>query len=122
MKTKHFTELEVWQKAMNLTAKIFKYVENLEEGFYRNELSKAALIISTKIAAASAFEDIEEQIQKFNLSISACIAVENMTYIMRELELMDQATAEELKSHAVEIKETLLSFTEMVEEGYVEED
>jgi four helix bundle protein len=105
-------DLYCWQKARDLTLLIYEKTGKLEESYFKEELRSASLIAMNNVAKGTAFCDEDDFCRCYEISISSCFKIENLTYLLEELNEMNPEDINRLREDAADTRKEIISFYE----------
>lgn len=106
----HFKELIVWQKSIDLVAKIYKVTEKFPSNeIYglTSQLRRASVSIPSDIAEGNTRRSKADYVQFLRIARGSCSEVETQIIISKNLGFIDENSFEELSFNIIEISKML---------------
>ncbi|MEN8187618.1 MAG: four helix bundle protein [Bacteroidota bacterium] len=117
---KTFEELEVYQKALNFTVKIFKLTENSSINYnIRNQLERAALSISNNIAEGFELQSNKQFVKFLYISKGSSGECRNILKVAKKMQQVEDIKYDELNENIVEISKQLSNFIKYLENSEI---
>lgn len=106
----HFTDLLAWKESHQLVLLIYKLSQSFPKGeIYGiiNQIRRAAVSISSKIAEGFGRQSIKEKIQFYYLSIGSLNEVENLVILARNLKYISDNDNKKLIEYCIKTRKIL---------------
>jgi four helix bundle protein len=110
MRIERFEEIIGWQKAKDLTVKIYKAFENSRDYGFNDQIQRASVSIMNNVAEGFERQTNNEFRQFLFIAKGSCAEVRSMIILAKELEKLDSSVAGELLSLAEETSKILSGF------------
>ena len=110
MERKRYTELQVWQKAMSLTKKIYQITGLFpeEERFgLTSQMRRAAVSVPSNIAEGYARTSTKDYIHFLSIARGSIAEIETQLYISKDLEYVQEERLENVFALIEEISKML---------------
>ena len=101
-----------WQKARDLSLFIYDKTEKMEDSFLRNELRTASLLAMSNVMKGTAFSEEPDFSRCYEISISSCFRIENITYLLEDLKFLKPKVIAQLRKDVVETRIEIIAFYE----------
>ena len=110
MRIERFEDIIAWQKASDLTVRIYRMMQDNRDYGYRDQIQKASVSIMNNIAEG--FERGSDADFKRFLYIAkgSCGEVRSMLYVAEELRYLDTPTFKQLLELSIEISKAISGF------------
>jgi len=102
-----FEDLEVWKKAARLCADIFKNLSELKDFGFRDQITRAALSISSNIAEGFERESQKECLLFISYAKGSCGELRSQIYIGIDIGYIEKGIGKEWLRQAKEISSML---------------
>ena len=110
MKIEKFEDIMAWQKAKDLTLKIYQLFHNCKDGSFKNQIQRAALSICNNIAEGYERKTNKELIYFLYIAKGSSGEVRSMLSIAIHLGYINQTDMKNLVNQATEISKMLHGF------------
>ena len=107
MSALRFEDLRVWKKSAILCSEIYKVLISINDFAYRNQITRAALSISSNIAEGFERESDKECIRFLMYAKGSCGELRSQIYIGMKIDYIDKNTGHNWLKAAIEISEML---------------
>lgn len=117
---KNFRDLKVWQKAHDLTLKIYRETKPFpvqEQYGITSQMRRAAISIATNIAEGCCRGSDNDFARFLEISFASASELEYLLLLSKDLELIDRPTHEEATKEVEEVKRMLYSFRQTLKES-----
>ena len=114
---KDFRDIKVWNKAHNLTIKIYKVTESFprEEVFgLISQIRRSAVSIPTNIAEGCGRNTDTELARFMEIASGSASELDYLLMLVRDLDLIDEAQYTEISADVTEIRKMLTTFIKTV--------
>ena len=114
MKIEKFEDLQIWQKAKELSLISYKFFNQNKDYRFRDQIQAAAVSVMNNIAEG--FERMgNEEFRKFLfISKGSCGEVRSMLYLALDLKYISKSEFDKLTSLAVEISKMLATLIKKI--------
>lgn len=109
MVLQRFEDLEVWQKACQLSVEIFKEFRDLKDFSFRDQITRASLSVPSNIAEGYERNTNKEFIQFLYIAKGSCGEMRTQLYIASEIGYMEKTKSMAFIEKAKEISYMLSS-------------
>ncbi len=96
MAIKSFEDLTVWHDGKDILKKVYKIFKKSNEYWIKDQILRASLSISSNIAEGFERETQKEYIRFLFIAKGSTAEVRSITYMAKELEILNQNDAEEI--------------------------
>ncbi len=110
MRIERFEEIIGWQKAKDLTVKIYKAFENSRDYGFNDQIQRASVSIMNNVAEGFERQTNNEFRQFLFIAKGSCGEVRSMLILAKELEKLDSFIADELLYLVEETSKILSGF------------
>lgn len=110
MKVERFEDIVVWQKAKELTLKIYKTFQNNKDFGFRDQIQRSSVSIMNNIAEGFERSGNKEFKHFLFVAKGSCGEVRSMLYLALELKYIDKDCFRELFNLCLEISKMLSGF------------
>jgi four helix bundle protein len=110
MRIERFEEIIGWQKAKDLTVKIYKAFGNSRDYGFNDQIQRASVSIMNNVAEGFERQTNNEFRQFLFIAKGSCGEVRSMLILAKELEKLDSLVADELLYLAEETSKILSGF------------
>ncbi len=110
MKVKKFEDIVVWQKAKELTIKIYKYFKNIYDFSFKDQIQRSSISIMNNIAEGFERKGNKEFKHFLFVAKGSCGELRSMLYLGLELQYVNHQRFEELYNLSLEISKMLSGF------------
>ena len=110
MKVKHYSELIVWQKAMDIVIEIYRATESFpktEVFGLVNQMRRAAVSIPSNIAEGQGRSTTKDFVHFLHIARGSLQELETQTIIAHRLNYFNQTTRDQLVTRVTEIAKIL---------------
>ena len=80
----YFEELVSWQKAKELTLKVYSLMQDVKDYGFRDQIQRASVSIMNNIAEGSDYNSNQMFVKFLKIAKGSCAEVRSMTYLCRE--------------------------------------
>ena len=116
---KNFRDLKVWQKAHDLTLKIYRDTKSFpaqEQYGITSQLRRAAVSISTNIAEGCCRGSDNDFARFLEIAFASASELEYLVLLSKDLELIDPTSYGTTTTEVEEVKRMLYSFIQKLKE------
>ena len=110
MKIERFEDIIAWQKAKELTVKIYYLFDTSKDYSFKNQIQRASVSIMNNIAEGFERKSNAEFKQFLYIAKGSCGEVRSMLILSRELHKIDKVESDNLIAQAEEISKILSGF------------
>jgi four helix bundle protein len=112
----HFRDLHCWQKALALNTENFHYTIPFKCFPIRDQIQRAALSVMNNIAEGFGRKSQKERLRFFEIASASCYKIENMTYLIENLELLSKDQILHIRNLTVVVYKMLVSLSCSIKE------
>ena len=110
MKDDTFENLEVWQEAIELAAKVYDLLRDCRDFGFRDQMQKASVSVSSNIAEGYERDSNAEFIRFLVIAKGSCGEVRSQAYLARRVKLLPLTDADGLIADARRLSKRLARF------------
>lgn len=110
MKIVKFEDIIAWQKAKNLTIKVYKTFENTKDFNFKNQIERATVSIMNNIAEGFDRQTKKEFRQFLYIAKGSCAEVKSMLYLAKDLNKIDNIVFDNLYKDTEQISKLIFGF------------
>ena len=103
----NFEDLDVWQRARQLSANIYKELKDCKDFSFRDQITRAGLSIPSNVAEGFERESTKDCINFLSYAKGSCGEVRTQVYIGVDIGYIDKVTGEKWIKETVEISSML---------------
>ena len=103
---KSFEELHCWQKAKDLSVRLYADIKDRDDTFLKEQLALPCFTIATEIAMRHA-QTMKENMLSLVRAKAACGHLRSMLYIVKELDYFDQQTFDDYYDETVNLSKMI---------------
>lgn len=107
---KSFTDLNAWREGHRLVLNIYKVIKSFpsnERFGLSNQLSRAAVSITSNIAEGFTRRTAKEKIQFYRMALGSLTEIQNQLLIAKDTGLIDIITFKKIAEHSVTVSKLL---------------
>jgi four helix bundle protein len=112
----HFRDLKCWQNALALNTNIFQKTNHFKCFPIRDQIQRAAISVMNNIAEGFGRKSPRERLRFFEYASSSCYEIENMTYLIENLELLTKDEVLQIRNSTVFIYKMLVCLSLSIKE------
>jgi four helix bundle protein len=109
-----FEELFVWQEARKLNRELFFAVKDCKQYFFKDQILRASLSVSSNIAEGFERQTNKEFIRFLYIARASCGEVRSQLYLAMDTHLLSQDKAKDLISHSKRISYLLFKLIKSI--------
>jgi four helix bundle protein len=109
-----FQDLICWQKALELTDKVYESTEYLKDFTLKDQLRRAAVSSMNNIAEGFGRFHSKDTKRFLEYSTSSCLEIESMTYLMERRKILEPHQIESIRAKAVETFKVTAGFAKSI--------
>ena len=113
-----FEQLIVWQKAHQLTVRIYTEINFGNDFNFKNQISRAAISIGNNIAEGFDRESAKDFKNFLRYSKGSCAEVRSMIYLAKSIKYVDEYLKKSLLEDCHEIDKMLFSLRKSIKTDY----
>ena len=113
-----FENLEVWQDAIELAARVYELFQECRDFGFRGQIQNAAVSVSNNIAEGYERDSNQEFIRFLFIAKGSCGEVRSMAYLARRVKLLSDDDAESLIRDAKRLSKRIASFIKVRREKF----
>jgi four helix bundle protein len=83
-------KLDVWKKSARLSADVYKYLKNLKDFGFKDQITRSALSIASNIAEGIEKESLNEQVRFLEIAKGSTAEFVTQVYIGIDIEYIDR--------------------------------
>ena len=102
-----FEDLEVWKRATNLSANIYRGLKHLKDYGFKDQITRSGLSIPSNIAEGFERESHKESVMFLSYAKGSCGELRTQIYIGIDIGYIDKEIGEEWSREAKEISSML---------------
>ncbi|MBX3242323.1 MAG: four helix bundle protein [Chitinophagaceae bacterium] len=102
-----FEDLIAWQKAQDLTVKVYETFGKISDFAFRNQIRSAAISVSNNISEGFGSNSKKEFVRYPGIAKNSCNEVKSMCYLGQRLSYIDQAKKEEMIMFCEEVSKII---------------
>lgn len=102
-----FEDLEVWKRAMNLSAGIYKELKNLKDYGFKDQITRSGLSIPSNIAEGFERVSSKESVNFLSYAKGSCGELRTQIYIGIDIEYINKEKGQEWLKEVNEISAML---------------
>lgn len=102
-----FERLEVWQRSRQLCVSIYKYMKNLNDFGFKDQITRSGLSVPSNIAEGMERVSQKDKLHFLNIARSSCAELRTQIIIGRDIEYVPEKTADLWLKEAREISAML---------------
>ena len=102
-----FEDLEVWKRATRLSVEIYRYLRELKDYGFKDQITRSSLSIPSNIAEGFERGSQKECINFLSYAKGSCGELRTQTYIVREIGYVDCDTGKNWLQDTLEISQML---------------
>ncbi len=110
MKVKKFEDIVVWQKAKELTLKIYQYLKTCHDFGFKDQIQRSSISIMNNIAEGFERKGNKEFKHFLFVAKGSCGELRSMLYLGLELQYVNHQQFERLYNLSLEISKMLSGF------------
>src|SRR5690348_1895388 len=118
MKDETFENLEIWQEAVELAAKVYELFRDSRDFGLRDQIRAAAVSVSSNIAEGYERDSNVEFIRFLFIAKASCGEVRSQCHIARRVRLLEDAEATRLIADASRLSKRIMRFIEVRREKF----
>ncbi|MBQ3950569.1 MAG: four helix bundle protein [Bacteroidales bacterium] len=103
----YFEELVSWQKAKELTLKVYSLMQNVKDYGFRDQIQRASVSIMNNIAEGSDYNSNQMFVKFLKIAKGSCAEVRSMTYLCKELNYCTEEQFNELLNESRILSSTI---------------
>jgi four helix bundle protein len=109
-----FERLEVWQRAVALSADLYKKMKDLRDYGFKDQLTRAGLSIASNIAEGMERDSIPESTRYLTIARSSCGEVRTQIYIGIDVGYIDRESGQRWIEESREISAMLIGLSRTI--------
>ena len=109
-----FEDLEVWQRAVKLSADLYKALRDLRDFGFKEQLTRAGLSIASNIAEGMERDSDAEKARYLTIARSSCGEVRTQVYIGIDIGYVDGETGRRWIKESHEISAMLVGLSRSI--------
>ena len=113
-----FENLEVWQDAIDLGARVYELFRGCPDHAFRTQLQTAAVSVSNHIAEGYERDSNQEFIRFLFIAKSSCGEVRSQAYLAKRMKLLAEDRAASLIAEAKRLSKRIARFIEVRREKF----
>ncbi len=111
MRVSNFEDLVVWQKAVDLTLKIYQLFSKNQDFGFKNQIQRASVSIVNNIAEGFDRSSDKEFKRFLFIALGSSSEVRSMIYIALKLNYISQAAYKDSNNQLIEISKMLIGLS-----------
>ena len=111
MRVSNFEDLVVWQKAVDLTLKIYQLFSKNQDFGFKNQIQRASVSIVNNIAEGFDRSSDKEFKRFLFIALGSSSEVRSMIYIALKLNYISQADYQDSNNQLIEISKMLIGLS-----------
>jgi four helix bundle protein len=108
-----FENLEVWQEAVELAARVYEAFRDCKDWGFRGQIQDAAVSVSNNIAEGYERSSNAEFIRFLDIARGSCGEVRSQTYVARRVKLLSEEAAAPLIADAKRLSKRIARLMEV---------
>lgn len=108
-----FENLEVWQDAIELGARVYERFRDCRDFGFRNQIQEAAVSVSNNIAEGYERDSNQELIRFLIIAKGSCGEVRSQSYLARRVNLLSDEHAQTLIAESKRLSKRIARFIEV---------
>lgn len=102
-----YENLEVWQKSVDLSVRIYELLRDCRDYGFKDQICRAAVSIPSNIAEGMERDSKKETIHFLHIAKGSCAEVRTQLCIAARIAYMDESAFVQIKTHAESISRML---------------
>jgi four helix bundle protein len=104
-----FEDLDVWKRAVNLSANIYKTLRSMRDYGFRDQISRSGLSVPSNIAEGFERDSLKECLTFFSYAKGSCGELRTQIYIGTEIGYIDKELGQKWIKETTEISSMISS-------------
>ena len=109
-----FEDLDVWQRAVALSAELYRGLRDLRDYGFKDQLTRAGLSIASNIAEGMERDSKADRVRYLTISRSSCGEVRTQVYVGMEVGYVDRDSGQRWLRESREISAMLVGLSRSI--------
>lgn len=112
-----FEKLEVWKRSSRLSVNIYKYLNQLRDFGFKDQITRAGLSVPSNIAEGMSRISLKEKLHFLNIASSSCSELRTQIYIGMEISYIESQVGKCWISETKELHKMLNGLRKKLQEN-----